>query len=279
METVANVFVKSDTGFEINEISQVPLVLDNNNYSYYLTLYSFSFLNCSPNIYDHLSFDYKITTEDTSTPPVETTLTYHKDITAGIYDSDDIIDLLNSYFLTTIGAVDYQPLKFVINPITERTEIHYNATDASTLHIKKIEIVMNQDSILNNDLFRFNTNTDLNFNSTDTYYQSTLAFRISTYNNVILTSSSIPGLVSLYGNDDGISTSSALYVVSSVASPYSMIEYVALQPVDFPINNVFNLSNFQFKLMDENNNDLKLLPGGTPDFSVKLAIKRKRRIN
>jgi hypothetical protein len=56
-----------------------------------------------------------------------------------------------------------------------------------------------------------------------------------------------------------------------------MVEYVALQPVDFPINNVNNLSNFQFKLIDENNNDLRLLPGGTPDFSVKLAIKRRRR--
>ena len=83
--------------------------------------------------------------------------------------------------------------------------------------------------------------------------------------------------MSLYGNDNGITTSSALYVVSSVASPYSMIEYVALQPIDFPINNVSSLSNFQFKLIDENNQDLKLLEGGTPDFSIKLAIKRRRR--
>lgn len=277
METVANIFVKSDTGFEINELSQVPLVLDNNNYRYFLSLYSFSFLNCSPNIYDHLSFDYKITTADESEPPVESTVSYHKDITAGIYDTEDIINLLNSYFLTTIGAVDYQPIKFIINPITERTEIHFDSTAAATLRITNVEIVMNNDSILNNDLFRFNSNINMNFNDNNTYFQSTLAFRISTYNNVILTSSSIPGLVSLYGNDDGISTSSALYVVSSVADPYSMIEYVSLQPLDFPINNVMNLSVFQFKLMDENNNDLKLLPGGTPDFSVKLAIKRIKR--
>lgn len=277
METVANIFVKSDTGFEINEISQVPLVLDNNNYRYFLSLYSFSFLNCSPNIYDHLSFDYKITTADESEPPAESTVSYHKDITAGIYDTEDIIALLNSFFLTTIGAVDYQPLKFIVNPITERTEIHFDSTAAATLRITNIEIVMNSDSILNNDLFRFNSNTNMNFNDNYTYFQSSVAFRISTYNNVILTSSSIPGLVSLYGNDDGISTSSALYVVSSVASPYSMIEYVSLQPLDFPINNVFNLTNFQFKLLDENNNDLKLLPGGTPDFSVKLAIKRIKK--
>lgn len=57
-----------------------------------------------------------------------------------------------------------------------------------------------------------------------------------------------------------------------------MIEYVALQPIDFPINNVSNLSNFQFKLIDENNNNLRLLEGGSPDFSVKLAIKRRRRM-
>lgn len=274
METVANIFLKSDTGFEINEISQIPLVLDNNNYNYYLGLYSFSFLNCSPNVYDHLSFDYKITITHEGTP---TTTTYHKDITAGIYDTDDIIDLLNSYFKQTITGIDYQPLNFEVNPITEKTEIMFNNTDATSLEITEIEIIMNQNSILNNDLFRFNTNNNLIFNSVNFYYQSTLAFRISTYNNVILTSSSIPGLVSLYGDDNGISTSSALYVISSVADPYEMIEYVALQPVEFPINNIFNLSNFQFKLTDENNKDLKLLDGATPDFSVKLAIKRKKK--
>lgn len=277
METVANIFLKSDVAFEINEISQIPLVLDNNNYSYFLTLYSFSFLNSSPNIYDHLSFDYTITTTDGLIPPTTTDTTYHKDITPGIYDSDDIISLLNSYFLQTVGSVEYYPIKFVINPITEKTEIHFDQNAANTLNITNVKIIMNNDSILNNELFRFDTNTDLNFNTTNTYYQSNNSFRISTYNNVLLTSSSIPGLVSLYGNDDGITTSSALYVVSSVASPYSMIEYVALQPIDFPINNVSNLSNFQFKLIDENNNDLKLLPGGTPDFSIKLAIKRRRR--
>lgn len=277
METVANIFLKSDTAFEINEISQIPLVLDNNNYSYFLTLYSFSFLNSSPNVYDHLNFDYTITTTDGQTPPTTTDITYHKDITPGIYDSDDLINLLNSYLLQTVSGIDYYPIKFVINPITEKTEIFFDSNAANTLNITNVKIIMNSNSILNNELFRFNTNTDLNFNTTNTYYQSTQSFRISTYNNVLLTSSSIPGLVSLYGNDDGITTSSALYVVSSVASPYSMIEYVALQPIDFPINNVSNLSNFQFKLIDENNNDLRLLPGGTPDFSIKLAIKRRRR--
>jgi hypothetical protein len=277
METVANIFLKSDTAFEVNEISQIPLVLDNNNYSYFLTLYSFSFLNSSPNVYDHLSFDYVITTTNGLVPPTLTDTTYHKDITAGIYDSDDLINLLNSYFLQTVNNVDYQPLRFIINPITEKTEIHFDQAAANTLNITNIKIIMNSNSILNNELFRFNTTTDLNFNSTNTYYQSSQSFRVSTYNNVLLTSSSIPGLVSLYGNDNGITTSSALYVVSSVASPYSMIEYVALQPIDFPINNVSSLSNFQFKLIDENNQDLKLLEGGSPDFSIKLAIKRRRR--
>ena len=274
METVANIFLKSDTAFEFNEISQVPIVLDNNNYRYYLCLYSFSFLNCSPNIYDHLKFDYSITYE---VEGVETTQTFSKDITPGIYDTNDIIDLLNSYFKTTIGAVDYYPLKFVINPITERTEIYYSTTDATTLNVTSITITMNNNSILNNDLFRFNLTSNLTFDSNNTYYQSTQAFRISTYNNVILTSSSIPGLVSLYGNDSGVTSSSALYVISSVADPYSMIEYVALQPIEFPINNVSSLTNFQFKLKDENNNDLKLLDGATPDFSVKLAIKRHKK--
>ena len=92
-----------------------------------------------------------------------------------------------------------------------------------------------------------------------------------------MSSSSIPGLVSLYGDDDGISTSSALYVIPSIADPYSMIEYTAIQPIDFPLDNIPNLSNYQFKLYDENNNDLKLLPNATPDFSVKLAIKRIKK--
>lgn len=274
METVANIFLKSDSAFEFNEISQVPIVLDNNSYNYYLCLYSFSFLNCSPNVYDHLKFDYKITTE---VEGVETIQAYSKDITPGIYDTDDLIDLLNSYFRTTIGITDYYPLKFVINPITERTELFYSTTDATTLNITKIEIIMNTNSILNNELFRFDTNTNISFDSSHTYYQSSKSFRISTYNNVILTSSSIPGLVSLYGNENGITSSAALYVISSVADPYSMIEYVALQPIEFPINNVSSLTNFQFKLKDENNNDLRLLEGATPDFSVKLAIKRHKK--
>lgn len=276
METVANIFLKSDSGFEINEISQVPINLDANNYNYYLSLYSFSFLNCSPNIYDHLSFDYKITSHAPEDPDTPVVMTYHKDITAGIYDTEDIINLLNSYFLQTVGAVDYYPLKFIVNPITERTEIFYDNTAATTLNIDQIEIINSPNLILNNDLFRFGLTSNLIFNPNTTYYQSSKAFRIQTYNNVLLTSSSIPGLVSLYGDDDGISTSSTLYVVSAVADPYSMIEYVSLQPLDFPINNVQSISNFQFKLVDENNNSLKLLEGGTPDFSVKLAIKRKR---
>jgi hypothetical protein len=270
METVANIFLKSDTSFEINELSQIPLVLDNNNYNYFLSLYSFSFLNSSPNVYDHLSFDYSITNNGVTT-------NYHQTITAGIYDSDDLINLLNSYFTVTIDLAEHRPLSFVINPITERTEIHWNNVEATTLNTSEITIIMNDNSILNNELFRFNTNTNLTFNSSNTYYQSAQSFRVSTYNNVLLTSSSIPGLVSLYGNDDGISSSSALYVVSSVASPYSMIEYVALQPIDFPINNVNNISQFQFRLIYENNNALRLLPGGSPDFSVKLAVKRRRR--
>ena len=52
-----------------------------------------------------------------------------------------------------------------------------------------------------------------------------------------------------------------------------MVEYTAIQPVDFPLNGVPSLSNFQFKLVDENNNDLKLLPNSTPDFFNKTCNK------
>ena len=60
METVANIFLKSDSGFEINEISQVPIVFNQYSYQYYLSLLSFSFLNCSPNIYEE-NYIYTIT--------------------------------------------------------------------------------------------------------------------------------------------------------------------------------------------------------------------------
>lgn len=292
METVSNIFLKSDKSFEINEISQVPLVFNYNIYNYYLSLLSFSFLNCSPNITKNQTFTFKYlqtpfpTQQDPNPDPVE--YTEVKTVEAGLYDTSDLIDLLNSYFdmklVDTENQITYegQVVTFAINPFNERTEIKFNTDEASKVRISRVIIEITEGSLLNNDLFRIPVQT-INLVQGHPEFKSTNAFRISTYNNVMLTSSSIPGLVSLYGNESdsdtgtgvkGITTSSALYVISSVASPYSMIEYTAIQPVDFPLNGVPNLTNFQFKLVDENNNDLILLPNGTPDFSIKLAIKR-----
>ena len=96
METVANIFLKSDTGFEINEISQVPIVFNYNQYNYYLSLLNFSFLNCSPNIYNpnksaldehEYYMNYKLTINGN----VETRENL---VPAGLYDTDDIINLI-----------------------------------------------------------------------------------------------------------------------------------------------------------------------------------------
>lgn len=274
METIANIFLKSDKSFEINEISQVPIVFNFNTYKYYLSLLSFSFLNCSPNIPTTEYLKYTITYTDDSEETV------NQQIKPGLYDTTDLITLLNSYF--SINDSDtppkaHQVLNFSINTFDEHVEIQFSTTEATAANIKSIVINnLITDSILANELFRIEDNI-LTFNSSNLLYRSDKAFRISTYNNVILSSSSIPGLVSLYGDDDGISTSSALYVIPSIADPYSMIEYTAIQPIDFPLDNIPNLSNYQFKLYDENNNDLKLLPNATPDFSVKLAIKRIKK--
>lgn len=276
METIANIFLKSDQSFEINEISQVPIQFDNIHYKYYLTLLSFSFLNCSPNIGESQHFKFNIKYSD------ETVTNYDKIINPGLYDTEDLINLLNSYFLfeytdpDTQSKRNIQILEFDINPFDEMTEIKLYPDECSLLNISDVEIIIDEGSILNNELFRFDKQI-ITLNSNSSFYKHNVAFRISTYNNVMLSSSSIPGLVSLYGNDNGITTSSALYVISSVASPYSLIEYVAIQPVDFPIENVPNITNYQFKLYDENFNDLKLLPNSTPDFSVKLAIKRSKK--
>lgn len=276
METIANIFLKSDTSFEINEISQVPITFDNANYRYYLTLLSFSFLNCSPNIDTQTTFNF-ITVDNN-----DTQTTYNKIISPGLYDTNDLISLLNSYFLfdytdPDTGTVSQkQILEFSINPFDEMTEIKLNLDMCSFFNITSVIIPVTQGSLLNNELFRFGIQ-DIDLETGHTFYKNNVAFRITTYNNVMLSSSSIPGLVSLYGNDDGVTTSSALYVISSTADPYTLIEYVAIQPIDFPIENVPSLSNYQFKLYDENLNDLKLLPNGTPDFSVKLAIKRIKK--
>ena len=276
METIANIFLKSDTSFEINEISQVPITFDNANYRYYLTLLSFSFLNCSPNIDTTTTFTF-ITVDNNNNQT-----TYNKTVSPGLYDTNDLISLLNSYFLfdytdPDTGTVSQkQILEFSINPFDEMTEIKMNLDMCSFFNIESIIIPVTQGSLLNNDLFRFDIQ-NITLLDGNTFYKNNVAFRITTYNNVMLSSSSIPGLVSLYGNDDGVTTSSALYVISSTADPYTLIEYVAIQPIDFPIENVPSLSNYQFKLYDENLNDLKLLPNGTPDFSVKLAIKRIKK--
>ena len=292
METVCNVFLKSDKSFEINEISQVPLVFDVNHYNYYLSLLSFSYLNCSPNITTNQTFTYKIlqtpfpTEQEPDPQPVETT--YTKTIEAGLYDTSDILDLLNSYFelklMDTAAGVEHtgQPITFAINPFTEYTEIQYSQTEADKVRVSRIIIEVTSGSILNNDLFRIPVQ-NITFTQGNPQFKSTQAFRISTYNNVMLTSSSF-GITSLYGNESssdtgsgvkGLTTSSAMYVISSVASPYTMVDYTAIIPIDFLLQGP-TLTNFQFKLVDENNNDLILLPNSTPDFSVKLAIKRSR---
>lgn len=290
METVCNVFLKSDLSFEINEISQVPLVLNLNQYNYYLSLLSFSFLNCSPNITTNQTFTFKYLqtpypTEEVPTPdPVEYTV--EKTIEAGLYDTQDLIDLLNSYFNFTLTNPSTgtdstgQVVTFAINPFTEYFEIEYNQTEADKVRISRVTIDVTSGSLLNNDLFRIPVQT-ITLVQGNPHWKSTQAFRISTYNNVMLTSSSF-GITSLYGNETtadtgsgvkGLTTSSAMYVISSVASPYTMIDYTAIIPIDFLLTTP-TLTNFQFKLVDENNNDLILLPNSTPDFSVKLAIKR-----
>lgn len=290
METVANIFLKSDTGFEINEISQVPIIFNYNQYNYYLSLLNFSFLNCSPNIYNPASsalneheyyLNYNLTT-GSDAPVFKENL-----IPAGLYDNDDIINLMNSYYEFTyvneqdpddpLNGTKHQVVTFRIDKFTEKLVINYNAAEANLMNITKIEFVTSTDkpNVLTNNLFRF-TDAELpTFTGpNDIVINSSKAFRISTYNNVMLTSSSIPGLTSLKGDDNGITTSSALYVISSVADPYTMIDYTAIQPIDFALQNIPNLTNFQFKLVDENNNDLLLLPNATPDFSIKIAIKR-----
>lgn len=272
METVSNIFLKSDKSFEINEISQVPIVFNNLQYDYFISLLSFSFLNCSPNITGSQILKYTLTDLN------DQTTTYTQQIPDGLYDVDDLLNLFNSYF-NKIGSdsQQHQYLTFSVDPFNEHITIYFDNSQATLADIKSVEIINIDNCILNNELFRFNLTANLIFDNSNTTFNSPLPFRISTYNNVLLTSSSVPGLVSLYGNDDGITTSSALYVISSVADPFTMIEYTAIQPIDFPINSIPNLSNFQFKLTDENNQDLKLLPNGTPDFSVKLAIKRKKK--
>lgn len=282
METVCNVFLKSDKSFEINEISQVPLVLNTNQYNYYLSLLSFSFLNCSPNITGNQTFTFKyLQTEQGE--PVEHTVT--KNIEDGLYDTQDILDLINSYFNFTYtnpstGTTENaQVVTIAINPFNEYTELEYSQSEASKVMISRVTIVVDANSILHNELFRIPIQ-DITFVQGSPSFRSTQAFRISTYNNVMLTSSSF-GITSLYGNEStgdlggvkGLTTSSAMYVISSVASPYTMIDYTAIIPIDFLLTGS-NLTNFQFKLVDENNNDLKLLDNATPDFSVKLAIKR-----
>lgn len=290
METVCNVFLKSDLSFEINEISQVPLVLNLNQYNYYLSLLSFSFLNCSPNITSNQTFTFKYLqtpypTEEVPTPdPVEYTV--EKTIEAGLYDTQDLIDLLNSYFNFTLTNPSTgtdstgQAVTFAINPFTEYLEIDFNPTEAAKVRISRVTIDVTSGSLLNNDLFRVPVQT-ITLVQGNPHWKASQAFRISTYNNVMLTSSSF-GITSLYGNEStgdtgsgvkGLTTSSAMYVISSVASPYTMIDYTAIIPIDFLLTTP-TLTNFQFKLVDENNNDLVLLPNSTPDFSVKLAIKR-----
>ena len=144
METVANIFLKSDTGFEINEISQVPIIFNYNQYNYYLSLLNFSFLNCSPNIYNPASsalneheyyLNYNLTT-GSDEPVFKENL-----IPAGLYDTDDIINLMNSYYEFTyvneqdpndpLNGTKHQVVTFRIDKFTEKLVITYNAAEAS----------------------------------------------------------------------------------------------------------------------------------------------------
>ena len=89
-----------------------------------------------------------------------------------------------------------QVLKFSVNPFNEKVEITLDTTEASKVKIAQVQIEVTAYAqtkcVLNNNLFRFDIGT-ISLNQGHPSYVSSKAFRISTYNNVMLTSSSIPG--------------------------------------------------------------------------------------
>ena len=99
---------------------------------------------------------------------------------------------------------------------------------------------------------------------------------ISTYNTILLNISLIGNQTRVTDKNGNIIPTSTVCSISSAGDAFKLIEYTALQPLIYSINQGSMISQFQIYLRDDNNEELVQLPGSYSDVQVWFQILEER---
>jgi len=99
---------------------------------------------------------------------------------------------------------------------------------------------------------------------------------ISTFNTILLNISLIGNQTRVTDKNGNIIPTSTVCSISSAGDAFKLIEYTALQPLIYSINQGSMISQFQIYLRDDNNEELIQLPGTYSDVQVWFQILEER---
>lgn len=231
---VANISFKSDT-YQGNQRFSTPLLLDQGRYNYFIKILNVRFSNNIKNIVNPLTLSIGGSVVFT--------------LQEGIYEVEDIILLANSA---------QNSITLELNKNNGHVQIKNNG--ATTLSLGGSLLASIQ-------MGEFKTPLSLAGSS---IISSPNIAAVSDYNFFKLQSDSI-GVCSFETSSDVLTYSNTLYTFSSSISAFGFKDFVAFEPVLYPIT-ADQLNEIDFRLVDEHGNELKLLSGAKSDFSIQCVI-------
>lgn len=245
---VSNITFKSDS-YEGSYEFATPIRFDNNRYNYFIKILNVRFSNNIANIYE------------TKTLTVSGVGSASVSIPEGIYEIDDIVNLINEELKLQLGN---ENLKFVEDTYTGHMQIINSNANLATLSGSLLQVIQ---------LGEFAANIVVNANG---YATSPKVISVSEYNFFKLLSNAISP-TSYEPQGDKFITSNTLYTFSSAIGKFGYKDYTAFQNIVYPLN-YEQLQRLDFELTDENGKKLKLLNGAKSDFNIQALIIRTLKI-
>lgn len=245
---VSNITFKSDS-YEGSYEFATPIRFDNNRYNYFIKILNVRFSNNIANIYE------------TKTLTVSGVGSASVSIPEGIYEIDDIVNLINEELKLQLGN---ENLKFVEDAFTGHMQIINSNGSAATLSGSLLQVIQ---------LGEFDANVVVNANDLAT---SPKVISVSEYNFFKLLSNAISP-TSYEPQGDKFITSNTLYTFSSAIGKFGYKDYTAFQNIVYPLY-YEQLQRLDFELTDENGKKLKLLAGAKSDFNIQALIIRTLKI-
>lgn len=231
---VANISFKSDTYGGAQRFSS-PLLLDQGRYNYFIKILNVRFSNNIKNVANPLTLSINGTVVFT--------------LQEGIYEIADIISLVN-------GAQSSITLE--LNNNNGHIQIKNNGGTALTLGGSLLASIQ-----------MGSFSTPLSLAGSGSIASPNIA-AVSDYNFFKLQSDSI-GVSSFETSSDVLNYTNTLYTFSSAIGAFGFKDYVAFEPILYPIT-ADQLNEIDFRLTDEFGNELKLLSGAKSDFSIQCVI-------